>query len=166
MFPELLAIIISRSTGTHNCPKHEQLIFYRNAGCKCYYLFFLREWRRMLTIVIFRNVSNYNLQNCLNLYFAEILNIWSSEMLAIIVSRNVGNYNFPKYWQLSFFEMLAIIFLEMLSTNVSNYIFETGDECYAIIIFRTVSNYNFQTCWRQMLANIIFRNAGDECLLL
>ena len=63
-------------------------------------------------------------------------------MLSIITSRN------PEEW---FSGMLAI----MISRNVSSRYPEH-------MIFQNAS----KKCWRQMLAIIVFRNSGDECLLL
>ena len=53
------------------------IIFVRNAGDKSYQ-YFVREWRRMLTIMISRNANHYTFQKC-----------WR-EMLATIIFRNAG----------------------------------------------------------------------------
>ena len=42
-----------------------------------------------------------------------------------------------------------------------------GDKYYQLenpeMLSTDVSNYNFQKYWRQMLAFVVFRDAGNEC---
>ena len=91
-FPKCQQLQFSRTVDKYNFPKYWQLyfpemlaiIFVRNAGGKCYHSFFSRKWRRMLTVIVSRNVRHYQFP----------------EWLAIEISRNTGNYifrNISKY---------------------------------------------------------------------
>ena len=73
----MLAILISRNTGSQ-FSEMLAIIFVRHAGDKCSNIFF-RKWRRMLTNMISKDISNYKFQK-----------YWR-QMLAIIISRNAGD---------------------------------------------------------------------------
>ena len=107
--------------------------FFWTAGDKCKQVFSFRKWLRLLEIIIFWNVSNYNFQK----WWRQMLAILISQecrwlMLAVIMFRNAGD----KYYLLENPEMLA--------RNVSNYVFQ---KCWrymsAILILRNAGNNNY-----------------------
>ena len=104
-FPEMLAIIISRSTGKSNFPKCQQ-----SYSQKC--------WRQMLAIKWFEmatNVNNSNFQNFQQLQFPEML------------ATNVSKYSFQKYQRRMFsYSNFQKCWRDMLPIRIS---INTGDRC-------------------------------------
>ena len=58
--------------------------------------------------------------------------------------------------------MIAVMFIKNVDDTVSNNIFPKMATNVTNYNFSNVSTYSFQKYWRQMLANIIFGNDGDE----